>query len=107
MIDIATRCREIIEVGVRSKFLGRQHVDGAHERPITVIGKERSGRQRCGINEELAHSGEELGQLDELAHSLKARRRWGGGDFLRRLVCNHRGGCDEQYSGGARGEFHR
>ena len=61
MIDIAAGSCNVLEALVRIEVLGRQHVDGADQLAIMIVGKERTGRKGGRVDEELAHSGKEIG----------------------------------------------
>ena len=80
MVDIAAGRRQVVEAFVRIEVLDRQHVDGADQLALVVIGEERAGRQRGRVDEELAHAGQEVGQLDQAADGLEGRGRRRLGD---------------------------
>jgi hypothetical protein len=70
---------EIVERLARLELRDRHHVHRAHEFAVAVVGQERAGGQRRGIDVEHADSGQELGQRHQVADLLvaliKARRR--------------------------------
>src|SRR5207245_2670665 len=80
------------------------HVDGAHQVALVVVGEKRPRGQRGGIDIQRAETGDEIGKGDERADLLV-------GTAGRRLLLGRRGvrGCDEHpntehASEGAKGE---
>src|SRR5690606_34961430 len=85
-------------VGV-GELLDRQHVDGADQLAITVVGKERTGRQGRRVHEELTQAGQEVGQLHQAADGLVGVGGRRLGDVVRNVVSKRR-----QRTGGKQGK---
>src|SRR5690606_37898614 len=76
------------------------HIDGADQFAVMIVGQERPGRQRFTIDEELAQTGDEIRQGSQFADLLIWRCRWrfrdGAGCVLSR---GHRDSAEQRCGG--------
>src|SRR5690606_26098779 len=87
MIDTRAGDGETVEFLVGVEILDGDHVDGADQLAVAVVGEERPCRQRRGVDEELAQTRNEVRELHELAHLLIRSSRWRFGYGRVGLVC--------------------
>ena len=84
VVDLAAGRGEVVELLLSGDVLSRDHVDGADQLAVAVVGQEGAGRERLGINVERAETRQEVGQFHEFADLLVGAAGWGFLDLIGR-----------------------